>query len=267
MNPDLLNDNFNVQYTNALLQTWNTTRQFNCIGNPKKQNLLLYLQGISVVYTDVNGKVTEAHSGDLVYTPGGSQYRAEIFVSKEQGAHTVGINFLLFDEFGEPAVISDDICVFHNFDPQISILFHRALTLDLIGSPLRNKILLLEILCTLAERTDVSGRNRGLEEIRTYIAEHITENPSVSQLAQQYGMSEVSLRKKFREATGMSPVEYRNRLRLSRAVVYLEYGEISVQEISDMLGYATVSHFIKEFRATYGVPPLKYRKYLRSTME
>ena len=58
---------------------------------------------------------------------------------------------------------------------------------------------------------------------------------------------------------GATPVEYRNALRIEKARPYLEYGEISVQEISDMLGYSTVSHFIKEFKKHYGCSPLKYR--------
>ena len=62
---------------------------------------------------------------------------------------------------------------------------------------------------------------------------------------------------------GLTPLEYRNSLRLSRARAYLEYGDISVLEISDMLGYATVSHFIKAFKNRYGCAPLQYRKLHR----
>lgn len=62
---------------------------------------------------------------------------------------------------------------------------------------------------------------------------------------------------------GMTPLEYRNALRLGRARSYLEYGDISVQEIADMLGYATVSHFIKAFKSQYGCAPLQYRKLHR----
>ena len=73
-------------------------------------------------------------------------------------------------------------------------------------------------------------------------------------------MSQVYFRKLFRGEFGVSPAAFRNRLRLDRAAKYLEYGQISVQEISDTLGYGTVSHFIKEFRESYGISPAKYRK-------
>ncbi|MBO5927206.1 MAG: helix-turn-helix transcriptional regulator [Clostridia bacterium] len=60
------------------------------------------------------------------------------------------------------------------------------------------------------------------------------------------------------------PSEYRNSLRLSIARDYLVYGVTSVQEISDTLGYSTVSHFIKEFKCQYGCSPLKYRKLINT---
>ena len=47
---------------------------------------------------------------------------------------------------------------------------------------------------------------------------------------------------------------------MDRVRPWLEYGEISVREISDTPGYAAVSHFIKEFREKYGASPLRYRK-------
>jgi AraC-like DNA-binding protein len=59
---------------------------------------------------------------------------------------------------------------------------------------------------------------------------------------------------------GTSPAKYRNELRLGKARDYLKFGDISVQEISDTLGYATVSHFIKEFKGKHGISPLQYRK-------
>ena len=40
---ELVNQNFNVIFVNALQQFWHTTKSFQCFGNPKKQNLFLFL--------------------------------------------------------------------------------------------------------------------------------------------------------------------------------------------------------------------------------
>ena len=50
---------------------------------------------------------------------------------------------------------------------------------------------------------------------------------------------------------------------LGHDVLVIDMDEDSIQEISDTLGYATVSHFIKEFKKRYGYSPLKFRKLLK----
>ena len=113
---------------------------------------------------------------------------------------------------------------------------------------------------------ELSGKRKNgniptyLSEAVKYMAEHIEENPSISYLASTCNVSEAYFRRSFKKYMGTAPHEYRNELRLNRARTYLEYGDASIQEISDLLGYATVSHFIKEFKRKNGCSPLKYRK-------
>lgn len=254
-----LEENFNLQYKNSLVQFWQNTRSFRCIGKPKGQNLLLYLDGLSIVYTNKDGSTVTANSGDVVYTPTGSEYRAALFHFRDEKAHTVGINFLLRDEAGEEAVLSRDLQVFRNVSPHLSALFHRAASFENTATALERRILLFQILSDLPEKKSASDRGK-IEPAVVRLTEHPEENPSVGALAEACGMSQVYFRKLFRSEFGMAPAAYRNRLRLERAARYLEYGQISVQEISDTLGYGTASHFIKEFRQAYGMSPAKYRK-------
>lgn len=254
-----IEENFNLKYMNSLVQFWQNTRSFRCIGSPKGQNLLLYLDGLSIVYTNKDGSTVTANSGDVVYSPVGSEYRASLFNFRDDKSHTVGINFLLSDETGQEAVFSDAPAVFRNASPRLSALFHRAAMLENSASPLEKRILLFQILSSLMEHKGAALRAE-IKPAVTRLTEHPEENPSVASLAEACGMSQVYFRKLFRKEFGMAPVAYRNRLRLERAAQYLEYGQISVQEISDTLGYGTASHFIKEFRVAYGISPAKYRK-------
>lgn len=260
---DLVNRNFNVVFVNALQQFWQKTKGFQCIGDPKKQNLLLFLDGCKVTYTDKAGRNLVANSGDVVYTPVGSEYEARMLDFESSTAHTVGINFFLSDEVGEEIVLSDEIIVFRGgTNLTLPLLFHRTLHYDAAQPHLRSRILLLEILEALAAPVGQSIPEYIAKSVE-YLSEHVEENPSIAELAQRCSISQVYFRKQFQRTMGMSPIEYRNSLRLSRARAYLEYGDISVQEISDMLGYATVSHFIKVFREKYGISPLQYRKQSR----
>ncbi|MBE6713030.1 MAG: helix-turn-helix transcriptional regulator [Ruminococcaceae bacterium] len=264
MNVLKIQENFNLQYVNSLVQYWQNTRSFRCIGRPKGENLLLYLDGLSIVYTKKDGSTVIAHSGDAVYSPSGSEYRADLFDFRDEASHTVGINFLLTDEAGQSGVLDGDITVFRNASPHLSTLFHRVATLENSVAFLKKRSLVFEILSSLMEDVRVCSRGE-IEPAVVRLTKYPEENLSVASLAELCGMSQVYFRKLFREEFGMAPAAYRNQLRLERAARYLEYGQITVQEISDTLGYGTASHFIKEFREAYGLSPIKYRKAFRQS--
>lgn len=259
-----LQENFNLRYINSLVQYWQNTRTFRCIGKPKTCNLLLYLQGLSIVYQRKDGTTVTASDGDVVYTPTGSEYRAVLCHFRDEKSHTVGINFLLTDENGEQGVLSEELTVFPAGNPHLSALFHRTAAMENSPDLLKKRVMVLEILSSLVERKG-TGIRREIRPALERMTEHPEENMSVAAMAVLCGMSQTYFRKLFREELGVSPATYRNRLRLERAARYLEYGQISVQEISDTLGYGTVSHFIKEFRRLYGVSPAKYKKAFQNS--
>ncbi len=257
---DLVNQSFNVVFINALQQFWLTTKSFQCFGTPKKQNLFLCLNGCKITYTDKNGSTVTAESGDVVYTPIGSEYKAQLFDFQNASSHTIGINFFLLDSMGEHLILSDDVRVFRASDNRmLPLLFQKALHYDTTRSILKSRMILMEIFNSLATYDTAENAPEYIIKASRYLSEHVQETPSISSLAKLSHVSEVYFRKQFKRYMGATPIEYRNSLRLDRARSYLEYGEISVQEISDMLGYSTVSHFIKEFKKHYGCSPLKYR--------
>lgn len=260
---ELVDKNFDAIFLNSLKQTWQTTKTFQCFGSPKKYNLFLYINGYHITYTDKNGRTFIADSGDIVYTPVGSEYKVEISECCPL-PYTIGVNFLLSDSEGEPLTLGDNIMVFHPYDDNASLLFHQLLACDSVKPFIRNKILLFKIICNLASYNVNKIMPKRILDCIEYLSSHISEPTLISQLADFCGVSEVFLRKEFKAHTGMSPVKYKNLLRLSKARTYIEYGDISVQEISDTLGYSTVSYFIKEFRSHFGMSPLQYKKHLNS---
>lgn len=246
-----------VSFINALAQYWRTTRSFRCIGAPKREHLLLLLDGCEITYTDKEGKEIRATDGDVVYTPIGSEYRAVLSNFRDAEAHTVGINFLLWEPGGEGVALSEEILVFRRVARSVPLLFRRALSVK--ETPLERRILMLSLLDALC-RTPQKAVPPVLAPAMRRLAEEPTPLPTVGELARECHISEAYFRKLFRDSIGEPPAAYRKRLCLERACAYLTYGDISVGEIAELLGYSSVSHFIKEFTHAFGTSPLQYRK-------
>ena len=122
---------FNLHYLNSLKQFWRETKEFSCIGEPKRQSLLFLLCGCSIRYTDHrHQKSVVAHSGDVVYVPAGSEYEVELFDFASERSHTVGINFHLFDEDGEAVSLTEEIRVFSSVGEGASKLFYKSLSFN-----------------------------------------------------------------------------------------------------------------------------------------
>jgi transcriptional regulator GlxA family with amidase domain len=78
--------------------------------------------------------------------------------------------------------------------------------------------------------------------------------------ARRVGMSLRNFVRRFKEATGDSPLIYLQKLRIAAAKRLLESDHRSVQEISDAVGYQDVAFFRNLFQRHTGVSPSAYRQ-------
>ena len=100
-----------------------------------------------------------------------------------------------------------------------------------------------------------------------YTISQMEANPAavwrLDSLAQSARMSVSSYTRKFREQTGLSPLNYLTGLRLDKASRLLEETELSIAEIAFRCGLCDANYMTKLFRLRLGVTPDKYRKKLR----
>jgi transcriptional regulator GlxA family with amidase domain len=80
-------------------------------------------------------------------------------------------------------------------------------------------------------------------------------NRSVLYYAELCDMSEVNFRRLFREYTGMSPIEYRNDIRLNSARAKIQSGEYNVSEAAALCGFTNLSFFIRLYKKKFGHTP------------
>ena len=91
-----------------------------------------------------------------------------------------------------------------------------------------------------------------------YINAHLSEPLTVEILARQVNLSSSAFSRRFRELTGTSPYQFVKETRLERARELLLERRLRVTDISVAVGYASMSHFTKEFRVRFGTTPREY---------
>ncbi|MEC8327170.1 MAG: AraC family transcriptional regulator [Pseudomonadota bacterium] len=98
-----------------------------------------------------------------------------------------------------------------------------------------------------------------LKRVHEFIAENLTEQICVADMAVEAGVGEAQFFNMCRKMTGMTPFAYLTHCRLQKAKQLLEQGG-SVIETSLAVGYANPSKFSAAFRRHIGQSPSHWRK-------
>jgi len=110
----------------------------------------------------------------------------------------------------------------------------------------------------LASSRQVS--DAGIARWQRWIAGHYTEPSPVAAMVQLSGLPERSFKRRFQQATGMSPLEYVHTLRLEEAKQMLETCDDPVEAIANEVGYEDAGFFSRLFRRQVSLTPAQYRK-------
>lgn len=92
--------------------------------------------------------------------------------------------------------------------------------------------------------------------------EHLAEEVPVERLAGLVELSPFHFSRVFKESTGMSPLQFVVRERITRAQQLIRETSRSLIEIALDVGYTSPSHFAQVFRRVVGVTPTEFRSTL-----
>ena len=81
---------------------------------------------------------------------------------------------------------------------------------------------------------------------------------SIPDVAKKCCISESGLRREFKKVLGISPLKYRNTLKLKQAAHMLESTDMSIAQIADFLHFFDTAHFCKLFKSYYKMSPRQY---------
>lgn len=250
----------NYSYAITDISVIRQTNMWNVCSHPDGRgfNGFLFLISGNCLYT-CGGETINLGSGGLIYLPKGAKHTA---CATEKTLDFYRINFTLTDlSDGEeiifassPSLITDsapknllDIC-----EKMKDVTFAQ-------NNSFKNLSMLCEMLDYVLHAKNKRQDSR-IGEAIDYINNHYTEEINISDLADLCFISTAHLFRLFKKEIGISPIDYKNALRINKAKSLLCDPECSVNEIAAMLGFENVCYFSRIFKKKTGSSPLEYRK-------
>ena len=161
--------------------------------------------------------------------------------------------------------------VFVNNNKVLKVAFDNIVKLyDDLTDANKQKII-GELFIAFGELMEVSGENRKLHSftnsrnqklvmsIFEYIHSNYSDKISLTILSKELNVSEEHLCRVFKKFTGSTILEYLTRIRINVAVSMLG-GDISIREISSVVGFDDYNYFSRTFKKIIGASPLNYIK-------
>jgi transcriptional regulator GlxA family with amidase domain len=99
-----------------------------------------------------------------------------------------------------------------------------------------------------------------IRDSQAWIEANLTEPEPVKAMVDSTLISERTFTRRFKKATGYTPLQYVQLLRVNRARKLLEGSRAPVVDVAVRVGYQDVAHFNRLFKRHTGVSPAKYRK-------
>lgn len=212
-----------------------------------------------------NDKPIVATAGSVVYIPHNIAYRAE-WLSESDG-EIYSINYIMNDIAGHQITICPEIHMFTACDSHLAEgLFKECSYIfetENFGYALKCKYTFMKLLYTITCAENEQRYSKVGKAIK-YIESNYLEDISVTDLAKMCNLGECMFRRCFKTETGISPLKYRNHLRIKKAYEMLVSEACSVSKAMELTGFYDASYFNKTFKAFIGKSPseIKIKKRL-----
>lgn len=251
----------NVSTTSGIRTAGKTVDRF--FGREKDG--LFFLCSGRATFNNKNGTVVDVGPGELIFIPRGAKYSMQYTAKENQFAL---VNFNIASRYGETAIIFDSIRLVAKDDNLGSI--EKIMTdLALCGKScdtstlMRKKELLYSLFGVIARSTPLVSLDvtyaRIFEGVRL-LEETYLENLQISAFANACHFSVNSFRRYFFKCFGMSPVKYRNDMRIKRAKELLMDGELTVSEVAYACAFENVGYFCRYYFKVNGEKPSDTKK-------
>lgn len=102
-------------------------------------------------------------------------------------------------------------------------------------------------------------------EVQQWMQQHYAERITMEDVGKKFGFSSRSLVRRFKLATGVTPLNYLQEVRLDAASKLLVQSNRSLDDITHSIGYEDISSFIRLFKRRTNYSPSNYRARFRDS--
>jgi len=103
-------------------------------------------------------------------------------------------------------------------------------------------------------------QDESILQVQQWLEIHFASHITLQMLANKTNMSVRTFKRRFKEATGETPMQFLQQLRLEQGKDMLRYSQKKVSEIAWALGYEDPGHFNRLFKRHFGTTPARWRK-------
>ncbi|MCR5119717.1 MAG: AraC family transcriptional regulator [Lachnospiraceae bacterium] len=108
------------------------------------------------------------------------------------------------------------------------------------------------------EALPISASQKKVNDIISYLTQHLRNNPTISELASHFYLHPDYLARLFKKHMHISLGHYIMLQKISAAESLLREG-MTVTEVQEYLNYSSYSYFFRTFQRITGISPSRYR--------
>lgn len=204
---------------------------------------------------------TECAQGDVVYLPHGASY-TNYLISPNTEYHQ--IDFTIYDDENTVALFDKPTKLDNNLSKKYNSLFadtyncYAKRGFAYVPYCISNILRLISVFST--EEIEKKNTSYGIGRIAntlSYIEKYYNLNTPVTELARMSFASVSNLEKTFKRCFDMSPLAYRNKIRIEYAKQFLASG-CSIEKTAELTGFSDRFYFSKIFKKVTGTSPRNF---------